>query len=449
MFVPKASPRFALAALRGVLLVSALAIGQGSGGVVPGNRDSQPEIGEIDAGRDPSGNTRNVAKSTASGSLDMTELARRFAPHRGPTRLYINFDGWNNRDKKGHRIQPFRATTRSRDRDIQEILYRTSEIFAPFNVQVVRITGDGNYDKGSVGNTTVFVGGDTARINGKGEKYVEAVTPGKHLDYPHPATSTSHQPNSDPYDIAFVDPMLQGKDGGWSNAWNNTIISRKIAHESGHTFGLAHIVSNGYPDLMSYDTEPRSHFANRTFPVTDLNFNAVKKTKDHNARLTPKWHEQTISTENTFTYLMAVLGPRTLDDYPNVADATAVDGGYREGSAARLAPGSTITGAIAPRGDYDLFRLQVPAGNGFVAKVRPSPGSSLRPVLLMFDGSGKKLVTFATSRNSANGSCQIPTPAGKGATFKIVVGAVDGASTGTYELTVSEPEIQTVSRLRH
>jgi hypothetical protein len=198
---------------------------------------------------------------------------------------------------------------------------------------------------------------------------------------------------------------------------------------------------------MSYDTEPRSHFANRTFPVTDLNFNAVKKTKDHNVRLTPKWHERTIAAENTFSYLMAVLGPRTLDDHPNVADATAVDGGYREGSAARLSPGSTITGAIAPLGDYDVFRLHVPAGNGLVVKARPAPRSSLRPVLLMFDVS-MKLISFATGRRSADGSCQITTHGGKGVTYKIVVGAVDAASKGAYELTVVEPEIQTVSRSR-
>jgi hypothetical protein len=210
----KASPRLALAVLLSVLLVSALSIGRASDDLGSGLRIPDAVREQNDAAADPSGNTRTAAKSSASGSLDMTDLARQFPSHQGPTRLYINFDGWKNRDKKGHRIEPFRATTRSRDRDIQEILYRTSEIFAPFNVQVVRITGDGNYDKGSVGNTTVFVGGDTARINSKGEKYIEAVTPGKYLDYPHPATSTSHQPNSDPYDIAFVDPMLQRKDGG-------------------------------------------------------------------------------------------------------------------------------------------------------------------------------------------------------------------------------------------
>src|SRR5262249_52737580 len=107
--------------------------------------------------KSPPRTTNSATKRRAS--LDMTQVARQFKPHQGPTMLYLNFDGAKNYDQKGHTIQPFQAVTGARERDIQEILYRTSQIFSPFNVQVVRIFGDGAFDGGSNGNTTVLIGG--------------------------------------------------------------------------------------------------------------------------------------------------------------------------------------------------------------------------------------------------------------------------------------------------
>src|SRR5207249_8998458 len=101
------------------------------------------------------------AIQAGESKLDMSELASRFPAHQGPTILFINFDGWKNYDEKGHTIQPFQSASGKRNRDIQEILYRTAEIFAPFNVQVVRIYGEGKYDRTDHGNSTVFVGAHT------------------------------------------------------------------------------------------------------------------------------------------------------------------------------------------------------------------------------------------------------------------------------------------------
>jgi hypothetical protein len=406
--------------------------------------DTKPVAKGADAERGAPGNVKTVASRTAG--LDMTEIASRFPTHEGPTMLYINFDGWKNRDQKGHDIQPFQATTRSRDRDIQEILYRTDEIFAPFNVRVARMFGDARFDKGDQGNTTVFVGGDTAHVDVTGRKYTEAVTPRDFNDFPHLATSTTHRPNSDPFDIAFVDPIGQGRGGNWVSQWNNTVISRKIAHEAGHTFGLAHILTQGYPDLMSYDTDPRSHFANRTFPVTDLNFDPIKETRNHTPSVEPRWGTASITTQNAYTYLMAVLGPRPADDHPNVADSTTVDPTYQESTAASIGPDTKITAAIDPQGDYDVFQLESPGVNELVIRVRAVEGSSLKPVIMVFDRLGRKMVGFATSREAADGSCQIRTRRIGARAYKIVIGAVDNASTGAYELTVSNLEIQTVAR---
>src|SRR5262249_5749208 len=57
---------------------------------------------------------------------DMTVLAQQFPTHAGPTKLYLNFDGWA---AKG--VSAFQSTTGNRNADIHEVLYRTAEIFAP------------------------------------------------------------------------------------------------------------------------------------------------------------------------------------------------------------------------------------------------------------------------------------------------------------------------------
>src|SRR5262249_3405437 len=145
------------------------------------------------------------------------------------------------------------------DQEIQEILYRTSEIFAPFDVRVMRKFGDGQYDQGNSGNTTVFVGANSANqsrpiIHIPGTpliltKYAYSVTFGDNVDYPGASTTNDiyHKPNSNPYDRDFVDPVYQDparpKAGraGWINTSTPTAISQSIAHEAGHTFGLAHV----------------------------------------------------------------------------------------------------------------------------------------------------------------------------------------------------------------
>jgi hypothetical protein len=86
---------------------------------------------------------------------DMTELARLFPRHSGPSMLYINFDGW-----QAEHISPFLTVSGDRDKDIQDILFRTAEIYSPFDVQVVRRFGDGSRATDG-GATTIFVGDDS------------------------------------------------------------------------------------------------------------------------------------------------------------------------------------------------------------------------------------------------------------------------------------------------
>src|SRR5262249_47500946 len=141
---------------------------------------------------------------------DMTGMSLYFPTHDGPTTLWVNFDGCNNLG--GHTVAPFTGT----NTDKADILYRVSEEYAPFNVQVKRMYGFGAFQEND-GATTVFVGDDRSfdrvitgpdgnvqgTLNQKG-----GVTPGPFMDTPY-TNKASHAPNSDAYDLAFVDPVKQ------------------------------------------------------------------------------------------------------------------------------------------------------------------------------------------------------------------------------------------------
>jgi hypothetical protein len=66
-----------------------------------------------------------------------------------------------------------------REQGIQEILFRTAELFAPFNVQVRRMYGFGSRDDSPNGNTTIFVGALESTVNAQGVKGQYAFTPNR------------------------------------------------------------------------------------------------------------------------------------------------------------------------------------------------------------------------------------------------------------------------------
>jgi hypothetical protein len=135
---------------------------------------------------------------------DMTQWARQTVPQ-APTYLLLNFDG------NGSNISAFQPQAgQDRDAAIQDIIYRVSEIYSPFNVTVERIQGSNNYPQ-SGGYTTVFIGGDTnndtATSSTFGYKYNYSSTPFAYVDYASQFRGFDHGFNSDPYDLAYVDPM--------------------------------------------------------------------------------------------------------------------------------------------------------------------------------------------------------------------------------------------------
>jgi hypothetical protein len=379
-------------------------------------------------------------ESTAdSGYTEITDLARRFPRHSGPTYLYVNFDGWTNYDGKKHDIQPYKTISDNRGMAIQLILFRTAEIFAPFDVQVRRLRGNGKRDERNRGNTTVFVGANTGNVSKDNKKYISAVTPGSYADRPGKTKGTNHRPNSDPFDIAFVDPVGQEDEGGgWRTKQDVMMIAQAIAHESGHTFGLSHTLTKPTTEMMSYDAR-NVCFVNKTFPISDLNYDPVKKKAlPRGDVMLPIWGNEPIKQQNSYTYLQAVLGSRQRDDHPSVADRSSVDLSFREAAPQELQIGSPMRGAIDQRGDYDVFLLR---GSGsLTVEVRPSGDSQLAPVLFLFDAAGKKMQGFANSKAGNDRVARVTLKAAKGKTSKVVVGAADCATEGKYVVRVRQAE---------
>src|SRR5262249_36350695 len=150
----------------------------------------------------------------------------------------------------------------------------------------------------------------------------------------------------------------------------------------GHTFGLAHVLSSGGQEVMSYDS-PNVRFINQTYDITDLNFNISTSTLTPNPNAQPKWYHtevlpplphdpdsppsehpvpfdvpNNVTTQTSYTFLNAVLGARaTAGDYANVADATAVDAGYVDATLPSVSVGSSVVTSLSRPGDYDVFRL--------------------------------------------------------------------------------------------
>jgi hypothetical protein len=371
---------------------------------------------------------------------DMTAVAQLFPPHNGPTILYLNFDG-----NSAQGVSAFQSTTGNTTSDIHEIMYRVEEIFAPFNVQVRRLYGNGNYDGSSNGNSTIFIGDKSG--NGTGTSNgAYAMTPWIYADFPGQVKGITHQPNSDPFDLAYVDPIYYS--GGTTASWSNAGIARAIAHEAGHTFGLAHVLSNPDDEIMSYD-DSNVLFVNKTFNITDLNNNGTSTT--HDPDHAPEWYVHydfgwfsfnlpvTITTQNSFTFLKAVLGARPVaGDFANVADSGAVDPSYADGSLTSVSPGADVYAYLQQTGDYDVYNLSSSSflGRWVTIDVKRPSGSSVDPVVMVFNSSGQSLQYFNDDGGGYPNS-RITFWQSAGQNYKIVVGAYGNNSSGQYELVVS------------
>lgn len=394
----------------------------------------------------------------ASSVTDMTALAALFPTTQAQT-LYLNFEGF---DTGYFATQPFQSTTGNaahHDRDIHDILFRTSEIFAPFNVRVMRRL----WGYGMDGATTVFIG-DRLDING-----ARAGTPGDFVDYPGDLRGQDHVPNSDPFDLAVVDPVTD--EGTIQNA---ATIARRIAHETGHTFGLTHVRTLGtdpdalvpfdgsgtVPEAMSYDSTNQP-FRNQTFNVT--NWNNTPAGVMLQPIWQPKWDGSVITTQNSYTYLQTRLGARPADDYGNVAHDWVLDASFVDGPKPSLSVGSKVNANIKSWGDHDVFRFtptttQTLAVSASAAPVMftmasvgspggdegglkpppelpPSPPAPLNPVLLVYNDTGS-LIAFNNDRSATDTNSRVVHTFQAGQTYYLTVGGANSTSLGIYQLRI-------------
>jgi hypothetical protein len=372
-----------------------------------------------------------LVPTTILTGVDMSTMATTIGgyPHSGPTHLYLNFDG-------AAAVTPAGLG----DQTIQEILYRTSEIYSPFNVVVSRLTGSGSADSSSDGGSTIFIG-----ANPKGDTY----TPDDNTDYPHASNFFDH-PNSHANDLAYVQP------GGPNTGTTAAAISQALSHEAGHTFGLAHVRTDGLSDpaalgagtvadIMSYNGGG-SYFANSSLTLTDFNF-----TKTGGTTITSSLHPFYIdsfpyptleiipSTQNSFAYLQTVLGPRPDEPGYRVATADSIDPhllAFYQPQVDTLGTSLDLThsGTIIQPGDYDVSRWTAPRDETLRVNALKGPSSTLSPVLLVYDLAGN-LVLFNDS-TSHNTSLTVKA----GMSYFFVVGGQDGNSTGNYQLDILQEQ---------
>jgi hypothetical protein len=396
--------------------------------------------------------------------------------HVGPTHLYLNFDGFGINNVKAYAHWTGAANPSDprgvvapnlTQQDIQEILFRTSEIFAPFNVQVSRLYGNGHFwgdQGGGAGETTVFVGDDTLN-NVNNVNQAGGYTPADSADYPGEAKGKDHIPNSDSHDVAWVDPVsnsLDGKGNPISGApWvtqTPALTAAAIAHEAGHTFGLTHVRTDGLSDpanlgagtvadVMDYatGTTGTNFFANQTFPVTDWNNSPTGLMLDPDGGEHPKYNGGpdgliTVTSQNSFTYLQYVLGPSANDLKSHAVHFSSLDTSVRRGyipSNDNLPLNTLVDNSLSHDGEYDVYRRTATATETWTVSVTPTSGN-LHPVLLVYsqapqaDGQGP--ITLLSINDPGNASVS----AQAGQIYYFVIGSRDGLGTGGYRLNVKQ-----------
>ncbi len=364
---------------------------------------------------------------------DLTALAAQLVPTPDhPTHLYLNFDGYQD---SSHTVAAYNSSAQT----VNDVLYRVSEIFSPFNVQVSQLYGAGSFDDGN-GSSTIFIGDDTANsfplAGGKVLNTASGYTTPQYSDFPGDTLGDQHVPHSNPFNLAYIDPI------GATTVWGPTQISQAIAHEAGHTFGLAHVLSGGTAEAMNYSGNPTQYFADATFNLTDLNYNPATGTNDHVSSVVPKYDGTTLTTQNSFTYLEQVLGDRPDDGLSHVVHGASVDPNhYTAPRVTTLTLSSDKTGTIGSPGDYVVYWVKARVDTANVeVNLTPTGAGGLIPNLLVYQNGN--LVQYNDSyRNADSQQQEVHTTVSlaAGQTYAFVVGGAGANSTGGYRLQTKVP----------
>jgi hypothetical protein len=95
-----------------------------------------------------------------------------------------------------------------------------------------------------------------------------------------------------------------------------------------------------------------------------------------------------------------------------------------------VAIGPTTLGSIERLGDYDVFQFMPTSNQTLTVNAQRVPGNSVDPVLMIFQGS--TLMAINDNRTASDFSSRLSFNFQAGLTYRIVVGASDSATTGSY-----------------
>jgi hypothetical protein len=373
---------------------------------------------------------------------EMHQVAEVFGAPDYPTSLFLNFDGQSSAG-----VAPFESTTGDREKDIQEILFTVSQIFAPFDVKVRRMHTNGGLYTAS-GATTIFIGdksGNSTLLEGFDSHLINRTRAYADADYPCPLRESTHQSNSDEYNTGYVDPIkaeyLNGVEINFES-WSNSAIGRVVCHEAGHTFGLAHVLTEGFgSDMMSYDSSNR-YFNFQDFNITNLdavvggpaepnwNFTAMWWFFQFNA-VGPQVAQAPLDRQNSFRTLMATLGERPIaNDIANLADRDSADIVYPDAGSHQIQVDYIWVSDIDRDGDYDVYDLSVSKNQPMAIEVRRANGD-LDPIVMVMNAAGTTVLAYDNDGAAGNGA-RVNFVAKEGESYKVVVGALNNNTTGRY-----------------
>jgi hypothetical protein len=390
--------------------------------------------------------------------FDNADVAAHYPIRKMTTKLFLNFDGGtvDNSQSGGQKVVKAFVPPAGVDREsaIQDIIYRTQQIFSPFRVRVQIMRGAGKL-QAFEGASTIFVGDMPAHVNAQNMNTARAFVPRPSMDNPGDVKGVDHIPNSNPYDVGFVDPVFEPTPGAALVTRPAADIARSIAHEAGHTFGLAHVLSLPAEDIMSYNSANK-FFVNQSFPITDLNFDGTQnvpvpeflvKVRATNADGSTFIH--TVPTQNSFLYLKMALNLRDTapDAYkPMVADTSMLDPQHYSfvGTPREITKSTTLTQTLSSHGEYDVYTLKNPSSLYDSVVAQPATRIQLKvglpvfdPQIMLYSNDGKTLLktvraSFLDYKLAPNTS------------YKLVIGGYLGDYAGQYTLSFADaPELLT------
>jgi hypothetical protein len=395
---------------------------------------------------------RRLMTAAAWIPYEMSQVALHYPAHVGTTNLYLNFDGGSISDGQagGSKTIASYVAPAGQDRNqaIEDIIYRTAEIFSPFNVRVHILRGAGHYSTTN-GDTTIFIGDNAANKDSNGNNEDYSSTPYSSSDLPGGPKGFDHIPNSDPYDLAFVDATHLDVPSQSLVTEGDLGIAQDIAHEAGHTFGLAHVLAAPQFDIMSYNSWGNNNFLDSTLDITDLNNNGTTTTHTGDYPTvdaidsTGRTFSTRIFEQNSFAYLRAALGNKAVevDPYPHdQADRTSVSPDYYAalGDPTVITPSSHPTATLSNFGEYDVYTLSNPVNSRIAGMLAPHPtiislkigAPAFDPQIMLYDNTGTQLLA------AVHGSSLVYT-LGNNASYKLVISGYLGDSAGQYTVNMS------------